>query len=213
MKQIITLLLSLFITVFSFGQSRTGTADYQKVSRAAILNDMPFPAKTVENALVDKFLKMGYKSGSSKGYTVFKGVHLNELGPGSYDLYFSAERVSRRDKDNSTLTLLISKGYDAFINETDDAPLFAQAKAYMDSLRDMVAAYDLEQQIADQENAVKKAEKKDSNLKDEADDLQKKKSKIESDIARNIKDKADQEKEVANQKQILENLKAKRKVN
>ncbi|MBK8712658.1 MAG: hypothetical protein IPL97_12425 [Niastella sp.] len=213
MKLIITLLLSLCITVISFGQARTGTADYQKVSRAAILNDMPFPAKTVENALIDNFLKKGYKSSSSKGFTVFKGVRLTELGPDSYDLYFSAERVSRRDKDNSTLTLLISKGFDAFINEADDATLITNAVAYMNGLRDVVAAYDLEQQIADQENAVKKAEKKDSNLKDEAEDLQKKKSKIESDIARNIKDKADQEKEVANQKQILETLKAKRKIN
>ncbi len=213
MKLIITLLLSLCITVISFGQARTGTADYQKVSRAAILNDMPFPAKTVENALIDNFLKKGYKSSSSKGFTVFKGVRLTELGPDSYDLYFSAERVSRRDKDNSTLTLLISKGFDAFINEADDATLITNAVAYMNGLRDIVAAYDLEQQIADQENAVKKAEKKDSNLKDEAEDLQKKKSKIESDIARNIKDKADQEKEVANQKQILETLKAKRKIN
>lgn len=213
MKLIITLLLSLCITVISFGQARTGTADYQKVSRAAILNDMPFPAKTVENALIDNFLKKGYKSSSSKGFTVFKGVRLTELGPDSYDLYFSAERVSRRDKDNSTLTLLISKGFDAFINEADDATLITNAVAYMNGLRDIVAAYDLEQQIADQENAVKKAEKKDSNLKDETEDLQKKKSKIESDIARNIKDKADQEKEVANQKQILETLKAKRKIN
>ena len=78
-------------------------------------------------------------------------------------------------------------------------------------MREIVAAYDLEQQIANQENEIKKAEKKSNNLIDEGNDLQKRLKKINEDIQTNIKDQADQVKEVERQKQALENLKSLRK--
>lgn len=81
----------------------------------------------------------------------------------------------------------------------------------MNNLRDVIAAYDLEQQIIAQENEVKKADKKSANLISDASDLQNKLKKIESEIQTNIKDQADQVKELDRQKQILENLKLQRK--
>lgn len=211
MKSILTLLLICAISFSVNAQARTGSVEYQKVSRTAILNELPFSASTVEDALKDKFSKMGYKPSSSKGFTVFKGVRMAELGPDTYDLFFTAERVSRKDKGSSTVTLLISKGFDAFADENNDTQLIENGKNYMNGLRDIVAAYDLEQQIIAQENEVKKAEKKSSNLKDDADDLQKKLKKVQEDIQTNIKDQADQVKELDRQRQALENLKSQRK--
>lgn len=136
---------------------------------------------------------------------------MDELGPDSYDLFFSADRASRRDKENSSVTMLISKGNDVFVADTLDSKVYDNGKVFLDNLRVMVEAYDLEQQIIEQENVIKKAEKKDKSLKDEADDLQKKKRKIEDDIVQNTKDLADQVKELEKQRQMLETLKAKRK--
>ena len=211
MKSFLTLLLISIATVSVKAQARTGSVEYQNVARAAILNEMPFPSGTIDDAIKDKFSKMGYKASSSKGFTVFKAVKLPELGPDNYDLYFTSERISRKDKNNSTVTLLISKGFDAFADETNDAQLIENGKTYLNNLREIVAAYDLEQQIANQENEIKKAEKKSNNLIDEGNDLQKRLKKINEDIQTNIKDQADQVKEVERQKQALENLKSLRK--
>jgi hypothetical protein len=81
----------------------------------------------------------------------------------------------------------------------------------MNGLTARVAAYDLEQQIIDQEDAVKKATKSWSSLTESGDDLLKKKSKLENDIAENIKKQASQKTEMEKQQQILQTLKEKRR--
>ena len=211
MKQLCLACMLCLFHSFLFAQSQSTEVDYQKQSRPAIVNDLPFDAKTVENAIDDTLSKMGYKGSGSKGFTVYKGVHLTELGSDSYDLYFMVDKKSRRDKENSTVTLMISKGFDAFISKSTDKTVFEKAQNYLDSLRNMVARYDLEQQIKTQEEELKKAEKKNADLQDEAKDLEKKKRKLEDQISDNIKDQQNQVKELDKQRQILEVLRGKRK--
>lgn len=208
----ITLLTCLFACMqCCVAQSRNTKVEYQKENRLAIENDVPFSAKTVEKALEDTLTKLGYKSTSSKGFTVYKGVRLPELGSESYDLYFMVDKKSRKDKENSTVTLMISKGFESFVTESADGKLIDRAKEYMDSLRNMVAIYELEEQIEGQEAEVKNNEKKSTNLVDEGKSLEKKKRKLEDDISDNIKAQEDQVKELEKQKQILEVMKSKRK--
>ena len=211
MKRFSFLLLLSFIYSISFAQSRLTTTEYSKQQKPAVVVDLPFPEKTVSNAVEDKLGKMGYKSSSSKGFTVYKGVRMTELGTESYDLYFMVDRISKKDKANSTVTLMISKGYETFVGDSSDSRLIDSAKTYLNNLRETVAAYDLEQQIIEQEDIVKKANKKYIGLTDDANDLQKKKRKLEDDIAKNLVDQKNQQDEEVKQKQVLENLKAKRK--
>lgn len=211
MKKLIIFLTLCMVNVYVSAQSRSTKIDYQKVSRPAIENDVPFPVKTVEQAIEDTFTKMGYKSTSSKGFTVYKGVRLPELGPDSYDIYFMVDKKSRKDKENSTVTMMVSKGFDAFVDESTDGKLAANSKIYLDSLRNTLASYDLEQQILAQEEEVKDAEKKSQRLQDDGKDLAKKMRKLEEEIADNTKEQEKQLKEVEKQKQILEVTRAKRK--
>jgi hypothetical protein len=69
----------------------------------------------------------------------------------------------------------------------------------------------LELQIDAQEDVIKKNEKKVVNLADDASSLQKKKKKLDDEIAQNAIDQTNQKAETERQKQILETLKAKRK--
>lgn len=212
MKQLFFLISACCLCTVSIAQTRATTTDYQKVSRPALVNDaVPFPAKTVENAIEDAFSKMGYKGTSSKGFTVYKGAKLAELGSGTYDFYFMADKKSRNDKENSIVTMMISKGFDAFISESSDEAVFGKARIYLDSLRNMLAAYDLEQQIVVQEEEVKKMDKKNTSLQDEGKDLLKKRRKLEDEIDDNNKAQEKQVKELEKQRQILDVMKAKRK--
>ncbi|MDB5275996.1 MAG: hypothetical protein JWR61_951 [Ferruginibacter sp.] len=211
MKQLYFAVMATAICLTSFAQSRVATADYQKTKQPGIETDVPFSEKTITSSLEDYFQKLGYKGKDTKGYMTYRGVHLPQLGPGSYDLYFKADRKSRKEKDACTVTMLISGGFDKFIGDTTNAALIDSAKNYLNGLTVRVAAYDLEQQIVDQEDAVKKAAKSLSSLTETADDLQKKKSKLENDIAENIKKQASQKTEMEKQQQILQTLKEKRR--
>ncbi len=211
MKQVFFLLCIVSLSFYSVAQTKKTTTDYQKIARPALANELPFSVKTVEDAIDDAFSKMGYKGSSSKGFIVYKGVRLKELGAEAYDIYFMVDKKSKRDKENSNVTMMLSKGFDAFISDTSGAQIYGRAGIYLDSLRNTVAAYDLEQQIKAQEDEVKKADKKNENLQEEGKDLAKKKRKLEQDIDDNNKEQESQVKELDKQKQILETLKTKRK--
>jgi hypothetical protein len=204
----------LGITIYScsaFAQARQATADYNKVMQPAVEIEIPFEEKTVMNSLVDKLEKRGYKGKENKGYTIFKGVNLPEIGPDSYDLYFKADRKSRKEKDISILTMMVSTGNEKFISELDNPKLIENAKAFLDSQTALATAYDLELQIKDQEAATAKADKKYENLVEDGKNLVKKKEKLEKEIEENIKKQAEQKAEAEKQAQIFTTLKAKRK--
>ena len=207
MKKIYTILLICLSTV-AFAQTTVTTTEYQKVSRTALVNEIPYPAKMIEDAIEDVLAKRGYKGSSAKGFTVYKGARL--IGDEAYDIYFMVEKKSRKDKDNSTVTMMVSKGYDEFLTEKNDGPVLEKARYFLDSLRNSVSRYDLEQQILVQEDEVKSADKKHTSLQDESKDLEKKKRKLEDEIRDNTKDLENQVKEIEKQKQILETLKARR---
>jgi hypothetical protein len=211
MKKISLLIFAIAALFAANAQSRTETVEYQKVSRQAIVNDFPFYEKTTRNGIEDKFQKMGYKGKEVKGYNVYRGVRLAELGPDSYDLYFMVDKKSRKDKDNSIVTMLISKGLETFVADSTDATLMANSKKYVEDLKQAILAYDLELQIAEQDNAVKSSEKDQKKLINTGMELQDDKTKLERKIEENIKAQADQKIEVEKQRQILETLKAKRK--
>ncbi len=211
MKYLLIFIFSLAFYAAATAQSRTATIEYQKINRQSLVNEIPFPEKTIRDAIDNKMEKMGYKGKEAKGFTVYKGVRMPELGNDSYDLYFMADRKSRKEKENSTLTLMISKGFDSFAADSTDSRLMSNAKNYLDSIKNMIDAYDLEQQIIGQEDVSKKADKKYNSLVDEGQSLEKKRKNIEKDIEDNKKDQVNQLAEIEIQKQILQTLRSKRK--
>jgi hypothetical protein len=211
MKKILTFVLAITSFFTSIAQSRTEPVEYQKIPRQAAVMDYPFPAKITEAAIDDKFTKMGYKGKETKGFIVYKGVRLADLGSDMYDLYFMVDKKSRKDKDNSKITLLISKGLEQFVNDTLDVNVFTNGKTYLNNFGPVIVAYDLEVQIKDQQEAVQKNEKKAANLMEDAVGLQKDKAKLEKKIADNEQEQVKQKAEVETQKQILTTLISKRK--
>jgi len=209
MKYLLVLIFSLVFFTATNAQSRINSVEYQKISREAIINELPFSETVTGKAIQDTLEKLGYKGKDSKGFTVYKGVKLPALGNDAYDLYFLVDRKSKKEKELSVVTMMISKGFDEFVTEKSDAGIMRNAKTYLDNLRNAVAVYDLAQQVIEQEDVVKKNEKKATGLVSDAEDLQKKKKKLENEIEQNIKDQGDHQKELEKQKQILTTLKSK----
>ena len=212
MKKIIyTLTAILFFNTSAFCQARYVFIEYKDAQKPAVQSEFSFSDKTVSDAIEEKLGKLGYKGKDTKGYTMYKGVRMDELGNQPYDLYFKTERKSRKDKDNTVVSMLVSTGDESFVTDASDSLAISRAKIFLNNLLPAVEAYDLQQQVIAQQDAVTKAEKKYKSLQDDADDLQKKKRKLEDQIQDNLKEQKTQLSEIEKQKQLFETIKARQK--
>ena len=212
MKKYLSLSSALFLIVsMAHSQAEYKFIDFKDAQRPAISVTLPYPEKIVDGALQDKMSKLGYKGKEAKGFKEFKGVTIPELGSGTYDLYFAIDKKSKKEKDAATITMLVSKGNEVFVTEAEDTQTIAKAKQMLNNLHVGVAAYDLEQQISEQESVVKKEEKRLKGYVNDGEDLQKRKKKLEQQIEQNQKDQSAEEKEIQKQKDLYEILKARRK--
>ena len=209
--------IGLFILYTSFGffasaQSVESTTEYNKTQQPAVICEFPYPPALVETVLTDDLKQKGFGKGkSSKSFQVFQAINFTEISADKIDFYVRVEKKSRKEKDISTITVLVSKGYDNFISGAADASIMQNTMAYINGLKTKLEKSSLEIQIADQEDVLRKEEKKMSNLVDDLASLEKKKKNLEEDIEDNKKDQEKQKSEVEKQKQILESIKAQRK--
>lgn len=203
----------MMIAVYTaaIAQSYTGTAEYKKMSRQAILSEVSFLDKVVEAAIQDSLEKLGYKPKESKGFMVYKGVKLAALAKEPLDIYLAVERKSRKEKEISVITMLLSRGEDNFITQGVDPGIIENAKSFLNGFTNYIGSYDLEQQISELEEIRVTNEKKTTSLVNDAEDLQKKRKKIEKDLEDNLKEQADHKATAEKNLQDLEVLKTKRK--
>lgn len=213
MKQIYLLLVSAFtITIAASSQSYESNIQYDKKKQQAIAIDYSYSPEAVQNAIIQKMEKMGYRAkeekglfNKDKGFLVFKNAYVTEISKDKMDFLIKVERKSRKASDESTLYMIMTKdGDNALLKmEPDD---INKAKSFLNDMLPAVEAADLEIRIKDQEEAVTKAEKKLRDLKDDQLSLEK---KLEDN-------KATQEatqKDIEAQKQALGVLMGKRKTN
>lgn len=210
MKKLALLTFVLFSYVHSFSQPIVTITDYQKIQEPAIQYEIPYTEDVVTQALEDTLEKQGYKGNNKGGFTMYRDVHLAAIGPDTYNLYFKVERKSKNEKDASIVTMMLQKD-DIFISEATDMDIVTNAKSYIQNLKGISQSYDLEEQINDQTDAVRKADQRLNNLVSDSVDIAKKEAKIQLQIQDNITNMAAQKTEIEKQQLILQTLKAKRK--
>ncbi len=167
MKQIYLLLVSAFtITIAASSQSYESNIQYDKKKQQAIAIDYSYSPEAVQNAIIQKMEKMGYRAkeekglfNKDKGFLVFKNAYVTEISKDKMDFLIKVERKSRKASDESTLYMIMTKdGDNALLKmEPDD---INKAKSFLNDMLPAVEAADLEIRIKDQEEAVTKAEKK-----------------------------------------------------
>jgi hypothetical protein len=212
MKKVIGSLLMCSIYFVSFSQARINNADFQKNNVSSIEIEIPYSTQIVAGAIEEKMQKAGYKGKESKGYILYREAKVSEFGNQAYDLYLKTEKKSKKEKENSIVTLLISTGLEQFVKLDAQATVLNEGKKFLDSLVPAVQDYDLSLQITAQETEIKNVEKKLTALQENGQSLQKKKEKLEKEIEENKQKTEEQQSEIAKQKQIGVTLKSKRKI-
>jgi hypothetical protein len=203
-------------TAITFAQAYEGSIEYDKKKQQAFVIDYPYPAEAVENAIVQKMERMGYKGkeekgmfNKDKGFIIFKSAFITDISSTSMDYIIKVEQKSRKEKDASILYLVINKDNENAMKNFDAYDV-NRAKGFLNNLLPDVEAANLELQIKAQEEVVAKAEKKLKNLQNDREDMEKKIKKLQDDIKDNLKDQENTQKDIENQKQALDALRLKR---
>jgi hypothetical protein len=211
MKKFYAALISLVLFSGARAQSYTGETKINSMQKLAVINEMPYAADITEGAIKKKMSQLGYSGKEEKGFIVYKNVSISSLGPATYNLYFKTERKSRKEKEQSSIYMLLSDNYDAFLNETRDLPVIDNAKTFLNSLSIQAEDVYIESEIVKQEEVVKKADKDYNNSVADGASLEKKRVNIEEDIKKNKEQQEIKRLETEKQKQLLEVARAKRK--
>jgi hypothetical protein len=128
------------------------------------------------------------------------------------DLYFKIERKSRKEKQLTVVSMLLTAPDAASAPSNLHYMNMQEAKDYLNGLVQNIDRYDMDQKIKAQNQLLIKTETKFRNLVNDGQDLQKKKANIEKNIAENIQEQQVLAAEVDKQKQILDAMVAKRQL-
>lgn len=213
MKQIFLLFVSaMTIMAPAWSQAYEGSIEYDKKKQQAILIDYSYPPDAVQNAIVQKMGKMGYKAkeekglfNKDKGFLVFRNAYVTDISGDRMDFIINVERKSRKASDESVLYMIMIKdGANAL--QTMEPDNINMAKSFLNNMLPEVEASDLEQRIKDQEETVAKSEKKLRDLKDDQTSLEKK-------LENNKSSQEATQRDIEAQKQALGTLIGKRRTN
>ena len=216
-KLMLSLFALLVIASTGFTQAYEGSIEYNKKKQPAFVIEYNYSVEAVENAIIQKMERLGYKGkeekglfNKDKGFRVYKNAFITDISSSSMDYIIEVDQKSRKEKDASILYLIIMKADENAMGHFDAYDV-GRAKSFLNNLEPDVEAADLELQITGQEDVVAKAEKKFKNLQSDKADMENKIKKLQDDIQKNLKDQDAAQKDIESQKQALENLKFKRK--
>jgi len=164
----------------------TGTG---KMTQASAAIRLPFTADRVESALKAYLSQKGYSSTNTHGFILYRDVPIGSSDTSGSDLYFVTETPSRKEKDMTVLTLIPAKKNQAIAGPFVDSPKLDAARGFLDSLAPFVNHFGVDLQVNDQQNALRKAQKKMDGLRTDSTDYEKRLRDLQTDLAQN---KADQ---------------------
>jgi hypothetical protein len=212
MKNLLVALLLLSTTTL-MAQGRMGTVVYDKATMPCYIIDLPFNNTTTEDAIKERFKKLGGNLKERKGFLEYRNVIIPEISPNPVDALIKVDRPSKKEKDASVIYMIVNPvGLSTVVNETAAANFASGSTYFMSTLKTNTEDYSLELEIKAQEEEQKKADKKYNNLVDDGADLQKKLKKLQDDIAENTKQQNEQRAEVQKQKEKLAQVVARRRV-
>ena len=207
-------------TIATFGQSTVTSVEYKKALRPALILPLTFNSETAEQTILAKLKETNYKPEKSggflnkknkeEGFYKFSGVVLPELANQQLDLYFKVDPLENGGNNRSSITLLVSKGYENFVSAETDSATFAATERFLNGFVQNTNVYNINQQLDENKHKIVTSEKKWKELRDKQEDAKKKIVQLESDIKSWQQDEVLQQQEVDRLRILEKELEAKR---
>ncbi len=218
MKNILTLLL-LVVGVQVSAQSVNTSVKFNKTDKPALMLYLPYNQEVAEGTILAKLKETGFepeskgslfwKQNKVDGFYAFRGVVLRSDSATNAltDLYFKVDRRGSKKDNQSVIYLLTSKGADNFVTDASDPAVYNAAQKFLNGFTSETATYKHTLDIKTQEETVKKAEKKYSDLVGDEKDMNNKIAKLQADLQKNKQDQLNQQVTVEAEKKKLADMK------
>jgi hypothetical protein len=220
MRKLFFFLISFLSLHSAFAQSSATTVKYNKTTKPALMLLLPYTEEITEGAIVQKLKEIGYnpetkgalfwKKNTIDGYYVFKSVSLRDLSNQVVDLYFKVDQKSRKEKNQSYIYMMVSKGDEQFISSETEPLIYSASSNFLNRFVEQGAAYKMDVDIQNQDETVQAAQKKYNKLHDDEISLMKKIKDLEEDLRVNRQQQENQVKLIEVEKKKLEELRAKK---
>ena len=215
--------LTFLILAFSgMAQSSATSVKYNKTSKPALMLLLPYNEEIAEGAIVQKLKEIGYnpeskgslfwKKNTVDGYYVFKGVALRDLNGQVVDLYFKVDRKSKKEKGQSYIYMMVSKGDEHFVSSETEPLIFNSSTDFLNRFTEYGSSYKMDVDIQNQDERLQAAQKKYTNLRDDESDYVKKIADLEEKLRHNRQQQDTQLKVIEEEKRKLEELRAKKQI-
>lgn len=217
MKALFSFLLFCFCLAAA-AQSVGTTVKFNKIDRPSLMLYLPYNEQVAEGTIVSKLKEIGFqpetkgslfwKQDKTDGFYVYKGVVLKDSSGQNQlvDLYFKIDRRGNKRDNQSVIYMLTSKGSENFITSLSEPATYVAAQNFLNGFVAQTATYKHGLDVTAQEETVKKAEKKMTDLMDEEKDLNKKIAKLQDDLAKNKQAQTNQQATVEGERKRLEEL-------
>lgn len=211
MKPLKTFLLSAMLLALSpvvaFSQNaKEIKVKLMKDDQPALIATYNAPKDVVEDAIKDRFDKANFgKRKTTKGYSYWKEVSWPEVTSDKLDVYIKVDGKN----NESTVTMLVSKGYDNFVSTTSDALLVQKLKDFLASFTQDVEKYQLRLDIAAAEKLTADRENDFNKQVNNSKDIEKEIQKLQQKLEDSRKDEAKKRQEWDVSKQNWQVLKGK----
>lgn len=210
MKKIfVALSLAFSIPMLSWAQAIDTLTYFNQQTLPSSVAHYDYSTVEVTGALEKKFIDLKFpKAAKAKdGFTLYKGVLMPEISTVKLDLY---AKVVPNGTANSSLYIILSKGYDNYISKTTDPEIIANTLNFLNGFNKNAAAFRYGIEIEKQNAVIKDVEKRIKKSESDKESLEKTKSKIQSKIGE-LKQKSDGLKlEYENQQKALEMVRTKK---
>jgi hypothetical protein len=215
MKRILLLFACILMLVTIRAQSYTAPIDFNNAERQGLVLQLPYNESVSEDFIVDNLRKTGFepetkgklfwKQNKIHDFYVFKGVTLNGA-PEPIDLYFKVEPRNKKATNQSTISMLVSRGDETFIGPGEDTA-FVAAQNFLNNFVPQSASYKLNLDIENQDKAVRDAEKHLEKLLADEQDLHRKIEQLQKNLRNNQSDQQAQRRQIDTERQKLVDLK------
>lgn len=203
-------LLSIAVAMCLFGMNamaqnaRQISANMKKQVVPGFQADYKVSKKLMELTLEDEFKKADLGKGkSSSGFRKYEAVVLPAISPNKLDLYCKTSG----GKNDATVLMLVSTGYDNYVDASKDPSIAANTIAYLNKLTEDAVAMQATLDLAAQQKELEKAKEKLEKSEREKAKLAKKKADLDKKLSA---EKSTQEKaaeKVELEKNKLDNMK------
>lgn len=200
-------------------QSTFTTTDFKGKTEPALLIQLPNTIEVAEGTILQKLKETGYepqtkgaffwKNNKINDFYVFKNVQLPELNNLKLDLYFKVDPALSGSKDQSSIAMMVSKGYDNFVSPEADSLTFSAAQKFLDGFVGETTQFKTNMDIETLEKSLAGVESKLAGLQKKENEINKKIAELEAELVNNKYEQGYRQNEINDQKTKLEVLRTK----